>query len=62
VEGNGRSNAMPSAGWLRRLSLAEEFELIQMRAYYLWQQAGSPPGDAARGHFWFQAEHEIGPL
>jgi hypothetical protein len=43
----------------RRLASEEEFQLTQMRAYYLWEQAGRPDGDAAREHFWLQAESEI---
>jgi hypothetical protein len=45
----------------RRLSSEEQFQLTQMRAYYLWEQAGRPDGDAARERFWFLAESEITP-
>jgi hypothetical protein len=50
---------MSPAAPARRLSSDQEFELIQMRAYYLWEQAGRPDGDAARERFWLQAEHEV---
>lgn len=32
-------------------------ESVREKAYYLWQKAGSPPGDGAE--FWFQAEQEL---
>jgi len=33
------------------------FEETRMRAYHLWQQAGSPSGRDF--HFWLQAEREL---
>ena len=33
-------------------------DVIRTRAYFLWEQAGRPDGDASR--FWFEAEREIG--
>src|SRR4051794_31109910 len=34
----------------------EQFRLIQARAYFLWEQAGKPDGEAAKEHFWIEAE------
>jgi hypothetical protein len=58
-DAKSQANPMTLAAPQRRLSSDEEFQLIQMRAYYLWQQAGRPDGDKDREHFWFQAEREI---
>jgi hypothetical protein len=54
-QANPTSQAVPA----RRLSSDQEFQLIQMRAYCLWEQAGRPDGDAARDCFWLQAEREV---
>jgi hypothetical protein len=59
---DARSQANPTqlAAPQRRLSPEERFQLTQMRAYYLWEQAGRPEGDTARVTFWLQAEREVG--
>jgi hypothetical protein len=54
-----RDSSTPQGELPRRLTPEQEFQLIQMRAYYLWQQAGCPPGDAARDQFWIRAEREV---
>lgn len=43
----------------KEVSAEERLQLIQLRAYSLWEQAGRPGGDAARERFWCQAEKEI---
>jgi hypothetical protein len=58
-DSNIRENSTPQVELPRRLTPEQEFQLIQMRAYYLWQQAGCPPGDAARDQFWIRAEREV---
>jgi hypothetical protein len=58
-ESNSRATAIPQVKLPHRLTPEQEFQLIQMRAYYLWQQAGSPVGDAARDRFWLQAQREV---
>ena len=42
-----------------RVSDEERFQLIQLRAYCLWEQAGRPKGDEARERFWHEGEEEI---
>jgi hypothetical protein len=37
----------------------ERFQLIQVRAYCLWEQAGKPNDDASRERFWHDAEKAI---
>ena len=37
----------------------ERSDLIQVRAYGLWEHAGRPHSDASRERFWCEAEKEI---
>jgi Protein of unknown function (DUF2934) len=50
----GRLDKPAPAG--RELTAEEQSRKIQIRAYALWEQAGKPPGDAARERFWREAE------
>ncbi len=34
----------------------DRINLIKIRAYGLWEQAGKPNGDSEREHFWGEAE------
>jgi len=38
---------------------AERINLIQVRAYGLWEQAGKPDGDSERERFWSEAEKKV---
>jgi hypothetical protein len=58
-DAKSQSNPILLAAPPRRLSSEEEFQMVQMRAYYLWDQSGRPDGDAARERFWLQAEREV---
>lgn len=37
----------------------ELFRRIQVRAYYLWENAGKPEGEEHKERFWCEAEREI---
>ena len=39
-------------------ALADLFEATQVRAYYLWENAGRPDDEAPRLRFWYAAESE----
>ena len=43
----------------QKVGAEEQSQLIQIRAYGLWEQAGRPSGDADREQFWRDAEKEI---
>jgi hypothetical protein len=58
-DARSQANLTNPAAPPHRLSSEEQFQLTQMRAYCLWEQAGRPDGDAARENFWFQAEREV---
>jgi DUF2934 family protein len=42
-----------------KVSKEDQFQLIQVRAYCLWEQAGKPDGDEARERFWHEAEEDV---
>lgn len=42
-----------------KVSLEKQAQLIRVRAYELWEQAGRPEGDVAREKFWTEAESEL---
>ena len=58
TEKRGGTNDKP-APVLHEVSDDEHSQLIQVRAYALWEQAGKPEGDAAREQFWCAAEKEL---
>lgn len=37
----------------------QRYQLIERRAYELWEEAGKPHGDAIRERLWCEAEQEI---
>ena len=56
----GRPKAGTTPDQARKtLTDEEQFRLIQMRAYLLWEKAGKPAGDAAQNQFWFEAEKQV---
>lgn len=55
-EKRGPDNAIAP---VRNVSAEERSRSIQIRAFGLWEQAGKPDGDAAREHFWYEAEKVI---
>jgi hypothetical protein len=56
---NNKTSAESFASAKQQINGEEQSNLIQIRAYGLWEAGGRPAGEEAKDRFWNEAEKEI---
>jgi hypothetical protein len=57
--GQSESIAAKKTFLQQNLNDQDLFQLVQTRAYYLWEKAGKPEGEQYKEQFWFEAEQQV---